>query len=116
MPRHRALRTATTIAELLGVEGYSDYAHNQVKSYWRRVVMKGGPRRLRNLEKDFSEFMESASAADKLIVGKFISQRARESFDTGLRIGLMAYAHQRDKHVTFDDESAADKTADKGQG
>ena len=41
--------------------------------------------------------MADASDAERLIVGKFIAQRAKESFDTGLRIGLMAHAHQNDK-------------------
>lgn len=93
----RALRTASTIAQLLGVEGYSDYVHNQVKRYWKRIVMRGGPKRVRKLERDFSALVADMSDGDKLLMGKFIAQRARESFDTGLRIGLMAYAHERDK-------------------
>lgn len=95
---YKGNRTATTVAQLLGVEGYSDFAHNQVKKYWRRVIMRrGAGKRVRNLERDFSEFMRDATPADKLLVGKFIAQRAKESFDTGLRIGVMAFAHERDK-------------------
>lgn len=97
MSINRPCRTASTVAKLLGVEGYSDFVHNQVKRYWRRIVMRGSGRRVKRLETEFSAFMASASDAERLIVGKFISQRAKESFDTGLRIGLMAHAHENDK-------------------
>lgn len=93
----RPLRTASVIAQLLGTEGYSDHVHNQIKRYWKKNVMMGSGKRVRNLSKEFSAFMAEATDAERLLVGKFIAQRAKESFDTGLRIGLMAYAHQQDK-------------------
>lgn len=100
MPQHR---TASTIAQLLGVEGYSDHVHNQVEKYWRKVVLHLGARkRVRNLDREFSEIMAELSDADKLIVGKFISLRCQMNFDTGLRIGLMAHAHINDKSTLED--------------
>ena len=101
MGHRKGNRSAATVAQLLGLEGYSDYVHNQVKRYWKRIIMRGGTRRVRRLEQDFSEFMADATDAERLIVGKFISQRAKESFDTGLRIGLMAHAHQNDKESAW---------------
>lgn len=91
-------RSAVTIAQLLGVEGYSDFVHNQVEKYWRNAIMRrNARRRIQRLEADFSAIMADLSEGDRLIVGKFISLRAQMNFDTGLRIGLMAHAHANDK-------------------
>lgn len=91
-------RTAAVIAQLLGVEGYSDHVHNQVEKYWCHTVMRRNARRsVRRLDADFSEIMATLSEGDKLIVGKFIALRCQMNFDTGLRIGLMAHAHTVDK-------------------
>lgn len=96
----KGIRTAAKIAKLLGVEGYSDFVHNQVKQYWRNVVMRRNSRKnVNRLDKDFSAFMADATPADRLLVGKFIALKAKENFDTGLRIGLMAHAHEHDKEL-----------------
>lgn len=95
------LRTASVIAKLLGVEGYSDFVHNQIERYWRNKVMRrDAGSRIHRLDADFSEIMIELSDGEKLIVGKFISLRCQMSFNTGLRIGLTAHAHVNDK-ATF---------------
>lgn len=102
--RHN-LRSASVIAKLLGVEGYSDFVHNQVEKYWRNKVMRRGARKsIRRLDQDFSEIMAPLSDGDKLIVGKFIALRCQMNFDTGLRIGLMAHAHASDKSICLGEE------------
>jgi hypothetical protein len=56
-------------------------------------------RNVKKIEQEFSELMKEASAADRLLVGKFISLRSQMSFDAGLRIGLQAFAHSVDHEV-----------------
>jgi hypothetical protein len=100
MPRAGGNRTAIIIARLLGVEGYSDFVHNQVIRYWRRVVMD--PRRRKSIDgkkAEFSELMKGLTERDRLLVGKFITLNGKMNFDTGLRIGLMAHAHESDKAI-----------------
>jgi hypothetical protein len=103
---NHTLKSAVTIAKLLGVEGYSAHVHNAIEKYWcRRVMRPGAKKNMRRLDADFSAIMADLSAGDRLIVGKFISLRCQMNFDTGLRIGLVAHAHENSKPV-FDDPAA----------
>lgn len=102
----RAPNSAAVIAQLLGTEGYSGFVHNQVSRYWRRRIMRReAEKKLAQLQEDFSEIMADLTAGDRLIVGKFIALRAQMSFDTGIRIGLTAFAHGTKNGTPFDKEA-----------
>ena len=95
-------RSAVIVARVLGVEGYSDFVHNQVEIYWKHCVMD--PHRehaVMAMERKFSKLVEELDMTDKerLILGRFISLRAQMSFDTGLRVGMQAFAHANDRPI-----------------
>ena len=97
---HNQAKSAVIIGRLLGTEGYSSFVHNQVTRYWRRKVMhKQAEKKLSRLEDDFSSIMAEMTEADRLVIGKFISLRSQMSFDTGLRLGLTAFAFERDRII-----------------
>ena len=95
--------SAVIVARCLGVEGYSDYVHNQVRLYWKHHVMnKRKERNVADNEKRFKKLIADLdlSEKEKRILGRFISLRSQMSFDTGLRIGIQAFAHEHDKPVS----------------
>lgn len=102
MSRHKgAANSAVIIARILGVEGYSNHVHNEVKRWWKHRVMD--PRetfRLERIEAEFSEFMRDASESDRLLVGKFIQLRSRQSFDAGFRVGFQALVFEHSAEQT----------------
>jgi hypothetical protein len=84
----------SAIANLLGGEGFSEYAANEVRRYWfARHVTREGKRRLGKVKKAFGEMVaEKLDERDQLVLGKFISVLCKAQFDTGLRLGLMTLA------------------------
>lgn len=93
-------RSAVIIARLLGIEGYSNYVHNQVEKYWKHKMMRPEKaKHIERVEREFSEIMADMDERDRLLVGKFIGLRSKMNFDAGLRIGLMAYAHHFDHEI-----------------
>jgi len=102
------IRSAVVVARLLGVEGYDDQTHNAVEHYWKNHVMD--PRRAKNIERIEKKFSKlvlelELSEAERLTLGRFISVRSQMSFDSGLRIGMQAFAHANDKTL-FDGRSS----------
>lgn len=111
---NNTINSAAVIAQLLGVEGYSDFVHNQVERYWRRRVMDHRrANRVLRIERDFSKMVEELdlTEGDRLLLGKFIGLRAQMSFDTGLRIGLMAFLKRQELNGH---EHGIKSTADRG--
>lgn len=95
-------RSAVIVARALGVDGYDAYVHNLVKLYWKRVVMdKHRSRAVEQNEKNFRKMVDELdlTAKEKRILGRFISLRSQMNFDTGLRIGMQAFAHETDKEI-----------------
>lgn len=105
MATRKRLHSSVVIAKMLKSEGFSDHVANEVERYWMKNIARG-TRRVRNLDKNMSEVMKKLDDGEKLIVGKFISMHKRQSFDTGLRIGLTAFAVKNDKE--FDEAVTAD--------
>lgn len=92
--------SAVIVARCLGVEGYSDHVHNQVRLYWMRTVMD--KRRAGHVAANERRFKMLVAELDlnvkeKRILGRFISLRSQMNFDVGLRIGMQAFAHEVDK-------------------
>ena len=82
------------IGTLLGGEGFTDHCAQMVKRYWlNRHVTRDKLRRVKQVKRAFNEQVGSKlSAADRLILGKFIALISKASFETGLRTGLMTLA------------------------
>lgn len=94
------LRSSVFIARLLDSEGFSDFVANQVERYWKRSICdRRHLRKYGKLDKDITEMCKKLTEGEKTILGKFIALHKKMSFDTGLRIGLTAYAVKNDKPV-----------------
>jgi hypothetical protein len=92
------MNSSVVIARLLDSEGFSEFAQNATERYWMRSICDPRRRRkYRKLDKELSAIAEKLTDAEKLILGKFISLHKRMAFDTGLRIGLTAFARKHDK-------------------
>ncbi len=107
MQEHKnQLRSSVIIARLLDSEGFTDFTANQVERYWRRNI--GGltsrqKNKLKKIDGEVSELMKDKTAAERMLIGRFIGLHKKMSFDVGLRIGITAFAVKNDKQV-FDDE------------
>jgi hypothetical protein len=99
--KSRGNSSAIIVARLLATEGFTDHTANQVERYWKRRsgLSPRQHRQLKQLETELSEIMKGLSAAERLVVGRFIGLRMKMAFDTGLKIGLQAFAQQTDKPV-----------------
>lgn len=95
------VNSAVVIAKLLGTEGFSDFVANQVESYWkgRSGLTERQQRSIARLDKEISRICESLSEGDKMLFGKFIGLHKKMSFDTGLKIGLQAFATKANKEI-----------------
>lgn len=93
------------IARLLATEGFTDHTANQVERYWKeRSGLNGRQRRqIKQLETEWSEIAKKLSAAERLVIGRFIGLHKKMSFDAGLKIGLQAFAQKMDKPVEAED-------------
>lgn len=95
-------KSAVVVARALSAEGYNDFVHNQVKLYWKHAIMdRHRSRQVQRNEKAFSKLVEELDLTDneKKVLGRFISLRSQMNFDVGLRIGMMAFAHEQDKEI-----------------
>jgi hypothetical protein len=100
-----SIRSSVVIAKLLASEGFTDFVGNAVEKYWKTCVMRNQSRRkIAKLEKEFSEIITGKlDMKERLLLGRFIALHKRMSFDTGLRIGIQAFAVKTDKQVESDE-------------
>ena len=102
----KQINSAVVIAQLLYTEGFTDFLANRIESYWKRrsgLTMRQ-KRQLQRLDKEMSRVMAGLSKADNLVVGKFIGLHKKMSFDTGLRIGLQAFAQKVEKEIESNED------------
>jgi hypothetical protein len=115
----KRLKSAVVIAKLLDAEGFSDHVANQVEKYWLHVVNASARKKHRRLERNIAEMCKKFDDGEKLILGKFISMHKAMSFQTGLRIGLTAFACKHNIDVPVDDlhnEPVAAHSSDQRKG
>ena len=93
-PQRRRMNSAVVIAKLLDTEGFTDYTANRCEQWWRknRVKTEGQHHRIDKLEKSFSELAGKLTQSEKYLLGKFIGLRMKQSFETGIAIGLTVSA------------------------
>ena len=93
--------SAVVIAKLLDTEGFTDYTANRCEAWWlrNRVKTEGQHRRIEKLEQSFSEMAAKLTQAEKYLLGKFIGLRMKQSFETGIAIGLTVAAVQNSKDI-----------------
>jgi hypothetical protein len=99
--KSRGNSSAIIVARLLATEGFTDHTANEVERYWKRRsgLSPRQHRQIAKLEAELSEMTKEMSAAERLVLGRFIGLRMKMAFDTGLKIGLQAFAQRTDKPV-----------------
>lgn len=105
----KSVKSSVVIAKLLGSEGFTDHVGNAIERYWKKTVMRRqASRKFARIEKEFSALItEKMDMKERMLLGRFIALHKRMSFDTGLRIGLTAYALKVDKPVELDEPREA---------
>jgi hypothetical protein len=88
-----APRSSVVIARLLASEGYTDYLANQIERYWMKTsgLSDRQTKKIQRLNKELSRIAKELSEGDKMVLGRFIGLHKKMAFDTGLRMGLIAY-------------------------
>lgn len=104
-PQSRRKRSAVIIARLLSTEGFTDHTANLVESYWRKNsgLSFRQQRQISQLDKKVGEIMKDLPIETRLVIGRFIGLHKKMSFDTGLKIGLQAFATKMDKEIEIND-------------
>ncbi len=93
-----SINSAIVIARLLSTEGFSDHVSGEIKRYALRQATRGQRQRWKNYKRAFSELvLAKLSEADRLVLGKMIGVMCKMHFDTGLRMGLTAFACEHPK-------------------
>lgn len=90
--RSGMIKSSVVIAKLLDSEGFNEHVQNMVERYWLHTVNAAARKKHRRLDRDITEMCKKLTDGEKLILGKFISMHKAMSFQTGLRIGLTAFA------------------------
>lgn len=89
------------IAKILAAEGFSEFAANEIKRYWRRRVVS--PRqygRLKQIKAAFGKMVtEKLDERDRIVLGKYMGMCMAAQFDTGLRLGLMTLVAELDGQI-----------------
>lgn len=87
-------KTLSQIARLLGGEGFDKYACRCVEYYFvrRSGLSRNQRNKFEERRRELSTIMATLSPGERMVVGKFIHEQARMSFDAGLKIGLLAHA------------------------
>jgi hypothetical protein len=110
----KPINSSVVIAKMLDSEGFSDHVANQVERYWMRNICNPRARKkYRKLDADIAAMCSKLTDGEKYILGKFIALHKRMSFDTGLRIGLSAFATKTNKEyqlVALEDDNAYRRT------
>lgn len=103
--KSRGNSSAIIVARLLATEGFTDHTANEVERYWKRRSGLSPRQQLQiaKLEAELSEMTKEMSAAQRLVLGRFIGLRMKMAFDTGLKIGLQAFAQRTDKPIERED-------------
>lgn len=93
-PKKPHINSAVVIARLLGTEGYTDFVANQVKRYWMRRSGLTDRQRdsIERLKDSFGQIMAKVSEGERLIIGRYFGLLMKMQFETGLKIGLQAFA------------------------
>lgn len=100
------LKSSVVIAKLLASEGFNDRVQNMVEKYWlQKVCNPAGRKKHRRLDRDVAEMCKKLTDGEKLVLGKFISMHKAMSFQTGLRIGLTAFACKHDKEYEVEEDA-----------
>ena len=111
------MKSSVVIARLLGSEGFSDHVANMVERYWMKNICRpGGRKKYRKFEKEITVMCSKLTDAEKMILGKFISVHKRMSFDTGLSIGLSAFARKTDKEYILADAILGESAVNEEMG
>ena len=95
--RSGMIRSSVVIAKVLDSEGFNEHVQNQVEKYWLHISGPAARKKHRRLDRDIAEMCKKLTDGEKLVLGKFISMHKAMSFQTGLRIGLTAFACKCDK-------------------
>ena len=100
-PKSRRKRSAVIIARILSTEGFTDYTANLIERYWRKNsgLSQRQERQIVQLDKKVSEIMKDMPIENRLVIGRFIGLHKKMSFETGLKIGLQAFAQKMDKEI-----------------
>src|SRR5215467_4037518 len=111
MQRAGGNNSAIIVARLLGTEGFTDHTAAQVERYWKRRsgLTQRQKRQIAALEKELGEMACKMTAAERMVLGRFIGLRCKMSFDVGLKIGMTAFAKQNDKNIESDGVAAGYK-------
>jgi len=104
------LHSSVAIAKLLDSEGFNDHVQNMVEKYWLNIVKASARKKHRRLERSIADMCKKLDDGEKLILGKFISMHKAMSFQTGLRIGLTAFACKHDKTFEVEDDLRGEKS------
>lgn len=88
----RSLNSAVVILQALDCEGFSDYVGSLIKRYWRRNIMTPHKaKRVDALKAAFSQMVkDKLDEGDRQILGRMMALHSKQSFDTGVRIGMGA--------------------------
>jgi len=84
--------SALVVARLLDAEGFSAHVAQQVKRYSLKQARREQVKRYVDVKREFSEIMAKLTKGERMVVGAYIRILKGMSFDTGLKIGLTAYA------------------------
>ncbi len=97
----RKYKSGAVIAKLLSTEGFTEHLANRMDVYWRHAAGLTKRQRMQfaELEREFGEIMSEMPIGDRMVVGKFLTYQKKVGFDTGLKIGLGAFAARNGQEV-----------------
>ena len=101
MPKSKPLRSAVVIGKLLSTEGFTDHVACMIEKYWKKSsgLTERQRRQMKRLETELSRICGDMPPGDRLVLGRFIGLHKKMSFDTGLKIGIQAFATRQDKSI-----------------
>lgn len=99
--KKKSYKSGAVIAKLLSTEGFTEHLANMIDVYWRHAAgfTPGQRKQYVELQQEFGEIMSELSVGDRMVVGKFIGYQAKSKFDTGLKIGLGAFASRNAQEI-----------------
>ncbi len=102
----KPLNSSVVIAKLLCSEGFTPYLANQIERYWKRSskLSKVERKNLEKLDKSLTNICKDMSKKDKMVIGKFVGLHKKMSFQTGLKIGIQAFAVKENKIFEEEEE------------